>query len=104
MSKAARRARTLCAVRGCPAHAVDGSRCEQHRRTNSRAWRKIAARTIERAGGICERCDREATLSAHHVDALVDGGREIVTLDKTLALCASCQTIESPQPERRPNG
>jgi 5-methylcytosine-specific restriction endonuclease McrA len=96
------RARTLCAVAGCPETAVskDG-RCEAHRRRGGYRWRVKAKLVVARAGGRCERCGRpHARLSAHHVRSLVMGGRELVEIDELLAICASCQAIERPALER----
>ena len=58
----------------------------------------IVAEVLERAGGICQHCEKEAPfirvsdntpfLEVHHMKSLSDGGED--TIDNTIALCPNC--------------
>jgi HNH endonuclease len=53
-------------------------------------WKRTRVRVRRRAGGVCERCGREAkTLDVHHRIALKDGGPPY-DMDNLEALCRPC--------------
>ena len=97
------RARTICAVWRCREFAVDErGRCAKHRRYHPQEFRRLARIVIDRAQGRCELCGKRAMLTAHHVEPLIMGGKEIVPIDELLAVCMKCQRVEQPNgPARR---
>lgn len=69
------RARTVCAVHGCPEPAVKRGRCDRHvRRVNGYQWRRLVHAVVERDGGVCWLCGKGGADTADHVRRVRDGG------------------------------
>lgn len=64
----------VCSEVGCPERATYRGKCPVHARAarrarheSTRAWRKLRAEAMARAGGVCERCGIRPAVDAHHM-------------------------------------
>jgi 5-methylcytosine-specific restriction protein A len=89
----------VCSEVGCPKRATYRGKCAEHakaerrrRHESTRAWRRLRAEAIARAGGICERCGIRPAVDAHHLVRRSRGGRD--RIDNLVALCEDCHAEE----------
>ena len=84
----------------CPPHQPVKRLSPSSRATDKAGWKKLRALALQRDGDQCVRCGATDHLAAHHILAVYQGGRNILSNVQTL--CGNCHRAAHKPPQRHP--